>query len=136
MDNQVNSKPYREVKNGDHTFQVYPITGRAACHLDRKVCDIAYSFRHAAGSKSELGMMVLHAFAEMGDIEFEEIVEQSIPNVVRVGNNGEQNVRLTPDNVYDYFVGDMDGLYGFLISLWEVYGLTPFKQARTPDTGA
>lgn len=120
-------KPYKEINNGGHTFQVYPITGRAACHLDRRVCNIAYSFHSEAKSKSELGMLVLHAFAEMSDFEFESIVEQSIPNVVRLGNDGEKNVRVTADNVYDLFKGEVDGLYGFLISLWEAYGLTPFK---------
>lgn len=128
-------KTFKEIKNGDHTYQVYPLTGRAACHLDRKVCDLAYSFRGDASSASELGMLVLHAFANMGDYQFDEIVEQSIPNVVRIGVDGELNTRLTIDNIYDFFSGDIDGLYGFLVSLWECYGLTPFKQARAQNTG-
>ena len=127
MEPITDSKPYKEIRNGDHTFQVYPLTGRAACHLDRKVCDLAYSFRDKAATKKDLGMMVLHAFAEMDEEKFDEIVSQSIPDVIRVGNDGEKNVRLDGNNIYDLFKGDIDGLYGLLISLWEAYGLTPFK---------
>ena len=129
--------PYKEITTGDHKYQVYPITGRAACHLDRKVTDIAYSFRAVATSKEDMGLRILHAFAEMDDYKFDEIIGASLGNVIRVGNpsNGEGNVRITPDNVYDFFKGDIDGLYGFLVQLWEVYELTPFAKAKTKSIG-
>ncbi|MCF0223829.1 MAG: hypothetical protein HUK20_06135 [Fibrobacter sp.] len=115
---------------------MYPVTGRTACHLDRKVTDLAFGLKYSAGSKEELGMMIVHAFAEMQEYDFDKIVEQTLYNVVRIGNEGEGNVRVTSDNVYDFFVGDIDGLYGLLTQIWEVYELTPFKKARTLNTGA
>lgn len=129
-------KPYKEIVSGDHKYQVYPITGRQACHLDRKVTDLAYQFRDVAKDKNDMGMMILHAFAEMEDYKFDEIVEQTLVEVVRVGNEGEQNVKVTPENVYDFFVGDLDGFYGLLIQIWEAYELTPFKKAKVVNTGA
>ena len=129
-------KPYKEIESGDHKYQVYPITGRAACHLDRKVTDLAYSFRTVAKDKNDMGMMILHAFAEMDDSKFDEIVAQTLVDVVRVGNGGEQNVKVTPENVYDFFKGDLDGLYGLLVQVWEVYELTPFRKAKVASTGA
>lgn len=127
---------FKEITSGDHKYQVYPVTGRAACHLDRKVTDIAYSFKDSAQNKGDLGMMILHSFAKMADEVFDEIVNQTLVNVVRVGNEGETNVKVTKDNVYDFFVGDIDGLYGLLVQIWEAYELTPFKKARTANTGA
>ena len=56
--------------------------------------------------------------------------------VVRVGNEGEKDEKVTPENVYDFFVGDLDGLYGLLIAIWEAYELTPFKKAKVVNTGA
>lgn len=129
-------KPYKEIESGDHKYQVYPLTGRAACHLDRKVTDLAYSFRTMAKDKNDMGMMILHAFAEMDDSKFDEIVAQTLVDVVRVGNGGEQNVKVTPENVYDFFKGDLDGLYGLLVQVWEVYELTPFRKAKVASTGA
>lgn len=129
-------KPYKEIESGDHKYQVYPITGRAACHLDRKVTDLAYSFRTVAKDKNDMGMMILHAFAEMDDSKFDEIVAQTLVDVVRVGNGGEQNVKVNPENVYDFFKGDLDGLYGLLVQVWEVYELTPFRKAKVASTGA
>jgi len=129
-------QPYKEIVSGDHKYQVYPITGRQACHLDRKVTDLAYQFRDVAKDKNDMGMMILHAFAEMEDYKFDEIVEQTLVEVVRVGNEGEQNVKVTPENVYDFFVGDLDGFYGLLIQIWEAYELTPFKKAKVVNTGA
>lgn len=129
-------QPYKEITSGDHKYQVYPITGRDACHLDRKVTDLAYSFRNVAKNASDMGMMILHAFATMDDYKFDDIVEQTLPNVIRVGNEGEKDVQLTPDNVYDFFQGDLDGLYGLLVQIWEAYELTPFKKAKAVNTGA
>jgi len=129
-------QPYKEIVSGDHKYQVYTITGRQACHLDRKVTDLAYQFRDVAKDKNDMGMMILHAFAEMEDYKFDEIVEQTLVEVVRVGNEGEQNVKVTPENVYDFFVGDLDGFYGLLIQIWEAYELTPFKKAKVVNTGA
>lgn len=129
-------QPYKEIVSGDHKYQVYPITGRQACHLDRKVTDLAYQFRDVAKDKNDMGMMILHAFAEMEDYKFDEIVEQTLVEVVRVGNKDEQNVKVTPENVYDFFVGDLDGFYGLLIQIWEAYELTPFKKAKVVNTGA
>ena len=129
-------KPYKEIESGDHKYQVYTITGRQACHLDRKVTDLAYQFRNVARDKNDLGMMILHAFAEMEDYKFDEIVSQTLVEVVRVGNDGEQNVKVTAGNVYDFFKGDLDGLYGLLIQIWEAYELTPFKKAKVVNTGA
>ena len=129
-------QPYKEIVSGDHKYQVYMITGRQACHLDRKVTDLAYQFRNVARDKNDMGMMILHAFAEMEDYKFDEIVEQTLVEVVRVGNEGEQNVKVTPENVYDFFVGDLDGFYGLLIQIWEAYELTPFKKAKVVNTGA
>ena len=129
-------KPYKEIESGDHKYQVYPLTGCAACHLDRKVTDLAYSFRTMAKDKNDMGMMILHAFAEMDDSKFDEIVAQTLVDVVRVGNGGEQNVKVTPENVYDFFKGDLDGLYGLLVQVWEVYELTPFRKAKVASTGA
>lgn len=129
-------KPYKEIESGDHKYQVYPLTGRAACHLDRKVTDLAYSFRTVAKDKDDMGMMILHAFAEMDDGKFDEIVAQTLVDVVRVGNEGETNVKVTPENVYDFFKGDLDGLYGLLVQVWEAYELTPFKKAKAASTGA
>ena len=128
--------PYKEITSGDHKYQVYPVTGRNALHLDRKVTDLAYSFKDIAKSKNDMGMMILHAFAEMDDYKFDEIVSQTLVNVVRVGNEGEQNIRVTPENVYDLFVGDLDGFYGLLVQIWEAYDLTPFKKAKAVSTGA
>lgn len=132
----MEEKPYKEIVSGDHKYQVYPITGRQACHLDRKVTDLAYQFRDVAKDKNDMGMMILHAFAEMEDYKFDEIVEQTLVEVVRVGNKDEQNVKVTPENVYDFFVGDLDGFYGLLIQIWEAYELTPFKKAKVVNTGA
>lgn len=129
-------QPYKEIVSGDHRYQVYPLVGRAALHLDRKVTDLAYSFRNVARDKDDMGMMILHAFAEMEDYRFDEIVAQTLVDVVRVGNEGEQNVKLTPSNAYDYFVGDLDGFYGLLVQIWEAYELTPFKKAKVVNTGA
>lgn len=128
--------PYKEIVSGDHKYQVYTITGRQACHLDRKVTDLAYQFRNVARDKNDMGMMILHAFAEMEDYKFDEIVSQTLVEVVRVGNDGEQNVKVTAENVYDFFKGDLDGLYGLLIQIWEAYELTPFKKAKVVNTGA
>lgn len=128
--------PYKEITSGDHKYQVYPLTGRAACHLDRKVTDLAYKFREVARDKNDMGMMILHAFAEMEDYEFDRIVEQTLVDVVRVGNGNEQDVKVKPDNVYEFFRGDLDGLYGLLIAVWEAYELTPFKKAKAVNTGA
>lgn len=128
--------PYKEITSGDHKYQVYPLTGRAACHLDRKVTDLAYKFREVARDKNDMGMMILHAFAEMEDYEFDRIVEQTLVDVVRVGNGNEQDVKVKPDNVYEFFRGDLDGLYGLLIAVWEAYELTPFKKAKVVNTGA
>lgn len=132
----MEEKPYKEIVSGDHKYQVYPITGRQACHLDRKVTDLAYQFRDVAKDKNDMGMMILHAFAEMEDYKFDEIVEQTLVEVVRVGNKDEQNVKVTPENVYDFFVGDLDGFYGLLIQIWEAYELTPFKKAKVVNIGA
>lgn len=129
-------QPYKEIVSGDHKYQVYTITGRQACHLDRKVTDLAYQFRNVARDKNDMGMMILHAFAEMEDYKFDEIVSQTLVDVVRVGNDGEQNVKVTAENVYDFFKGDLDGLYGLLIQIWEAYELTPFKKAKVVNTGA
>lgn len=128
--------PYKEISSGDHKYQVYTITGRQACHLDRKVTDLAYQFRNVARDKNDMGMMILHAFAEMKDYKFDEIVAQTLVEVVRVGNEGEKDENVTPENVYDFFVGDLDGLYGLLIAIWEAYELTPFKKAKVVNTGA
>ena len=128
--------PYKEITSGNHKYQVYPLTGRAACHLDRKVTDLAYKFREVARDKNDMGMMILHAFAEMEDYEFDRIVEQTLVDVVRVGNGNEQDVKVKPDNVYEFFRGDLDGLYGLLIAVWEAYELTPFKKAKVVNTGA
>lgn len=128
--------PYKEISSGDHKYQVYMITGRQACHLDRKVTDLAYQFRNVAKDKNDMGMMILHAFAEMEDYKFDEIVAQTLVEVVRVGNEGEKDEKVTPENVYDFFVGDLDGLYGLLIAIWEAYELTPFKKAKVVNTGA
>ena len=132
----MEKQPYKEISSGDHKYQVYTITGRQACHLDRKVTDLAYQFRNVAKDKNDMGMMILHAFAEMEDYKFDEIVSQTLVEVVRVGNEGEQNVKVTAENVYDFFVGDLDGLYGLLIAIWEAYELTPFKKAKVVNTGA
>lgn len=129
-------QPYKEISSGDHKYQVYMITGRQACHLDRKVTDLAYQFRNVARDKNDMGMMILHAFAEMEDYKFDEIVAQTLVEVVRVGNEGEKDEKVTPENVYDFFVGDLDGLYGLLIEIWEAYELTPFKKAKVVNTGA
>ena len=129
-------QPYKEIVSGDHKYQVYPLTGRAACHLDRKVTDLAYKFREVARDKNDMGMMILHAFAEMEDYEFDRIVEQTLVDVVRVGNGNEQDVKVKPDNVYEQFRGDLDGFYGLLIAVWEAYELTPFKKAKVVNTGA
>lgn len=129
-------KPYKEISSGDHKYQVYTITGRQACHLDRKVTDLAYQFRDVAKDKNDMGMMILHAFAEMEDYKFDEIVAQTLVNVVRVGNENEKDENVTPENVYDFFVGDLDGFYGLLIQIWEAYELTPFKKAKVVNTGA
>ena len=129
-------QPYKEIVSGDHKYQVYPITGRQACHLDRKVTDLAYQFRNVARDKNDMGMMILHSFAEMEDYKFDEIVSQTLVEVVRVGNEGEKDEKVTPENVYDLFVGDLDGLYGLLIAIWEAYELTPFKKAKVVNTGA
>jgi hypothetical protein len=129
-------KPYKEISSGDHNYQVYTITGRQACHLDRKVTDLAYQFRDVAKDKNDMGMMILHAFAEMEDYKFDEIVAQTLVNVVRVGNENEKDENVTPENVYDFFVGDLDGFYGLLIQIWEAYELTPFKKAKVVNTGA
>lgn len=128
--------PYKDITSGNHKYQVYPLTGRAACHLDRKVTDLAYKFREVARDKNDMGMMILHAFAEMEDYEFDRIVEQTLVDVVRVGNGNEQDVKVKPDNVYELFRGDLDGLYGLLIAVWEAYELTPFKKAKVVNTGA
>ena len=128
--------PYKEIVSGDHKYQVYTITGRQACHLDRKVTDLAYQFRNVARDKNDMGMMILHSFAEMEDYKFDEIVSQTLVEVVRVGNEGEQNVKVTAENVYDFFVVNLDGLYGLLIQIWEAYELTPFKKAKVVNTGA
>ena len=45
-------QPYKEIVSGDHKYQVYTITGRQACHLDRKVTDLAYQFRNVAHNNS------------------------------------------------------------------------------------
>ena len=129
-------KPYKEISSGDHKYQVYTITGRQACHLDRKVTDLAYQFRDVAKDKNDMGMMILHAFAEMEDYKFDEIVAQTLVNVVRVGNENEKDENVTPENVYDFFMGDLDGFYGLLIQIWEAYELTPFKKAKVVNTGA
>ena len=129
-------QPYKEFTSGDHKYQVYPIKGRMALHLDRKVTDLAYSFKDVAKNKTDMGMMILHAFAEMSDFQFEEIVKQTVVDVVRIGNENEQDVKLTPQNVYDFFVGDIDGFYGLLVQIWEAYELTPFKKAKVVSTGA
>ena len=129
-------QPYKEIVSGDHKYQVYTITGRQACHLDRKVTDLAYQFRNVARDKNDMGMLILHSFAEMEDYKFDEIVSQTLVEVVRVGNEGEQNVKVTPENVYDFFKGDLDGFYGLLIQIWEAYELTPFKKAKVVNTGA
>ena len=132
----MEKQPYKEIVSGDHKYQVYTITGRQACHLDRKVTDLAYQFRNVAKDKNDMGMMILHAFAEMEDYKFDEIVAQTLVEVVRVGNEGEKDEKVTPENVYDFFVGDLDGLYGLLIAIWEAYELTPFKKAKVVNTGA
>lgn len=132
----MEKQPYKEISSGDHKYQVYMITGRQACHLDRKVTDLAYQFRNVAKDKNDMGMMILHAFAEMEDYKFDEIVAQTLVEVVRVGNEGEKDEKVTPENVYDFFVGDLDGLYGLLIAIWEAYELTPFKKAKVVNTGA
>ena len=129
-------KPYKEISSGDHKYQVYTITGRQACHLDRKVTDLAYQFRDVAKDKNDMGMMILHEFAEIEDYKFDEIVAQTLVNVVRVGNENEKDENVTPENVYDFFVGDLDGFYGLLIQSWEAYELTPFKKAKVVNTGA
>ena len=132
----MEKQPYKEISSGDHKYQVYTITGRQACHLDRKVTDLAYQFRNVAKDKNDMGMMILHAFAEMEDYKFDEIVAQTLVEVVRVGNEGEKDEKVTPENVYEFFVGDLDGLYGLLIAIWEAYELTPFKKAKVVNTGA
>lgn len=132
----MEKQPYKEISSGDHKYQVYTITGRQACHLDRKVTDLAYQFRNVARDKNDMGMMILHAFAEMEDYKFDEIVAQTLVEVVRVGNEGEKDEKVTPENVYEFFVGDLDGLYGLLIAIWEAYELTPFKKAKVVNTGA
>lgn len=132
----MEKQPYKEISSGDHKYQVYTITGRQACHLDRKVTDLAYQFRDVAKDKNDMGMMILHAFAEMEDYKFDEIVAQTLVNVVRVGNENEKDENVTPENVYDFFVGDLDGFYGLLIQIWEAYELTPFKKAKVVNTGA
>lgn len=132
----MEKQPYKEIVSGDHKYQVYTITGRQACHLDRKVTDLAYQFRNVARDKNDMGMMILHAFAEMEDYKFDEIVAQTLVEVVRVGNEGEKDEKVTPENVYEFFVGDLDGLYGLLIAIWEAYELTPFKKAKVVNTGA
>lgn len=127
--------PYKEITNSEHKYQVYPLTGRAACHLDRKVTEIAYSFKDVATSRQDMGMRIISAFAELDELAFDDLVERSIPNVIRLGNEGEQNKRLTLENIYDLFNGDIDGLYGLLLALWEAYELTPFKTAKAQNTG-
>lgn len=124
---------FKEIKNGDHTYQVYPLTGRAACHLDRKVTDIAFAFSGTSNDGS-IGKKIVGTFASMDNDEFDGLVIASIPNVVRIGNEGEVNARLTIDNIYEFFKGDIDGLYGLLTQLWEAYELTPFAKAK--PTGA
>lgn len=136
-------KPYKEVKSGGYTYQVFPVTGRAAFHLDRKVTDIFCMFV-GAKTMSDFKTKMIGAFGNMADDEFDSVVKASLGNVVRLGDpeNGKPNVRVTPDNVYDIFIGDVDGLYGLLFSLWEAYNLTPFviakkaREAKQDHTGA
>lgn len=132
-------QPFVEITSGDNKYQVYQITGRASCHLDRKVTDIAYSFKGQKMTALELGRNIIHSFANMEDYEFDELVEKTLFNVIMIGSekNGGQNVKVTPENVYDIFKGDIDGLYGFLVKIWaEAYLLTPFKKAKAAITGA
>lgn len=129
------NNPYKEIVNDGVTYQVYPITGRKACHLDRKVTEVAYSLREQRYSKSEMGAAIMHVFANMSEFEFDAIVAQTLDNVVRLGKNDEQNVKLTIENIFDFFVGNIDGLYGLLTDIWEAYELTPFKKAKVVNTG-
>lgn len=127
---------YKEITAGDHKYQVFQITGRKALHLDRKVTDMAYMVRPGADSTKKIGMLVIHAFAEMDDSKFDDILALSLHNVVRIGNDVEANTRVTLENVYDFFRGAIEELYAFLLSLWEVYELTPFSKAKAVKTGA
>lgn len=127
---------FKEIKVDGHTYQVFQITGRKALHLDRKVTDMAYMVRPGADSTQKIGMLVFHAFAEMEDSKFDDILALSLHNVVRMGNDGESNIRVTLENVYDFFKGAIEELYAFLLALWEVYELTPFSKAKAVKTGA
>lgn len=129
-------QPYKEITSGDHKYQVYPITGRQACHLDRKVTDLSLKLSGYVNTRKEYLMKMTRSFAEMSEIEFEDIVSKTVVDVVQLGDGNEPDVKLTSDNVYDFFKGDIDGLYGFMMQIWEVYGLTPFKKAKAVNTGA
>lgn len=130
-------KPFTEIEHEGYTYQVYPVTGRAAGHLDRKVTTLAAQFAGSHESKAAFALCIMRAFSDLSDDEFDGLVEQTLVNVVRVGKtDGEKSVRVTLENVYDLFKGDMDGLYGFLLELWRVYELTPFARGKAAGTGA
>lgn len=124
-------KPYKELSSGGYVYQAYPVTGRACFHLDRKVTDIFCLFK-GAKTMGEFKTSMIGAFGKMDDDELDDVIRQTLVNVVRVGNpeKNEQNIRVTIDNVYDLFAGDVDGLYGLLFALWGAYNLTPFAIAK------
>lgn len=132
-----NTNPqFKEIEHEGYRYQVYPVTGRAACHLDRKVTTIAAQFAGAHASKEEFILRIMRSFSDMSDEEFEGLLERTLVNVVRIGKTDtEKSVRVTTGNVYDLFQGDLDGLYGFLLELWRAYELTPFAKMKTAGTG-
>jgi len=128
--------PFMEIDHEGHRYQVYPVTGRAACHLDRKVTTIAAQFAGAHASREDFVLRIMRSFSDMSDEEFDDLLERTLANVVRVGKgDAEKSVRVTNANVYDLFRGDLDGLYGFLLELWRAYELTPFAKTKTSGTG-
>lgn len=137
MDMEPNKeKPYIETEVDGFKYQVYPVTGRAATHLDRKVTRLfaLYGIENGKGAISKL----ISYFGTMDDSDFEALVDETFVNVVRVGDpsKGESNVRVDGKNVYDLFRGNLDGLYGLMLEMWGLYECSPFVMMKKLRPGA
>lgn len=126
-----------EVEVGGRRFQLYEPKGRAAIELDRRVLALYARLEPSELTPAGFSRAFTLAAGGMADDEFGRLVELSLPGAVLLGEgDGGRNEGLTADNVWGFFAGRVDELYGLLLAAWEAYGLTPFAKARSGSSTA
>lgn len=112
-------------------YQVYPITGRRALMLDRKVLSLVVNALGMSANKSAMTQAILVEFGKMPEDDFDKLVQETLDGVVYVGDEVSKAITLSGDSIWEHFKGRIDDLYKIILMVWEAYELTPFAKLAT-----